>query len=214
MELQDWPSQVFSKPRFGRYLKSTRGDEVAALALYRTELHEAMQTFQLLSLLEVGLRNGVCSSLEIEGGLWHEVLGATLRGRNALQLQAAQKSRGSDSRDQMVTAMSFGFWCSLFSAPLEPVLWSRYLSKIGSAQESLPRRQIAGALWTANKLRNRIAHHEPIAKPNLSSQVHDIQRVIAWLSRDLAYFAESLNPMYSDSEFARPRAELTNFDNS
>ena len=188
----NWPTEVLGQARFERYLREADGVETSALSLYRHELHIAMHTFKLLALLEVALRNRICNLLELGSGPWDAVLVQSLRGQALTQLRRTQTSVGTSSRDSLMTAMNFGFWCALFEPALEPALWNKHLSRIGKSTMPLSRREIARALGVAKWLRNRIAHHEPIGNPGLQDQLASVWLVLAWLSDDLVAFAKTL----------------------
>lgn len=192
MQDASWPTEILGQARFDRYLRESDGVETRALSLYRHELDLAMHTFKLLALLEVALRNRICNLLEISEGPWDAALLRSLRGRTLAQLRKNQASVGASSSDSLMTAMNFGFWCALFEPALEPTLWNRHLSRIGKSTMPVSRREIARALDVAKKLRNRIAHHEPISKGGLQDQLASVWLVLAWLSDDLVAFAKTL----------------------
>lgn len=190
MESTGWPAQVFGRARFERFEKATGGDTRAALSLYLLEQNEALDTFLLLHLLEVGLRNVVCSALESHGQPWYEVLGRLLEGESARLLRLRMAALPELQSDRLMASLTFGFWCSLFSAQLEAALWNKYLCNIGQSRSVMTRKWAAGSLRKARSLRNRIAHHEPIALPRLNEHILEVFALLRWVSIDLADFAE------------------------
>ena len=190
MDSTDWPAHVFGRARFERFEKIAGGDTQAALELYLGEQEEALDVFLVLSLLEVGLRNVVCAALERQGQPWYEVLSELLKGESAHLLESKKKVAAEHQRDRLIASLTFGFWCSLFSAQLEATLWNKYLCSIGHSRSAMTRKQVAGSLKQARTLRNRIAHHEPIANTGLHDHLAGIFELLRWVSNDLASFAE------------------------
>ena len=79
-------------------------------------------------------------------------------------------------QDDLVSRMSFGFWCAFFHRRYDPILWQRSHAII-SVFPNLPREQrtrkfIEPLLRNIKELRNRIAHHEPVW--NMAPSVIDV----------------------------------------
>lgn len=82
----------------------------------------------------------------------------------------------------MIAELPFFFWQNLFTKRFELRLWSAHLFEVmpylDKTQEvSMLRRLLFDELEQVRKLRNRIAHHEPVFRRDLEA---DFQR-ISWL---------------------------------
>ena len=84
----------------------------------------------------------------------------------------------------MVPELSFGFWTSLIAKRYEKLYWVPYLHKCfpGAVERKL---DASGNLKVIavdlRKLRNRIAHHEPIIDFDLAKEYAQIIETISWI---------------------------------
>lgn len=81
----------------------------------------------------------------------------------------------------MVAELNFGFWSSLFG-PKSNHLWAA-LRPVFQTQV-LKRGIMAQKLRDLRRLRNRIAHYEPILAQPIATYHQDILDITAWLSVD------------------------------
>ena len=84
---------------------------------------------------------------------------------------------------RVVAALTFGFWTAMFGKDYE-VLWQTTLHRIASRPDGkgLKRKDFSAPLTPIRKLRNRIAHHEPILMWNLPKHHEKIIELTSWLS--------------------------------
>jgi hypothetical protein len=101
-----------------------------------------------------------------------------------MMLQSAQESLKRVGKpleaSRIVAELSFGFWTGL-TGPRYSDLWRDHLVKI------FPRRPVQRSgvqlrLNSIRKLRNRIAHHEPILSRPLQKDVNQIFDMLTWIS--------------------------------
>ena len=88
-----------------------------------------------------------------------------------------KKKEESYIANYMVTNLDLGFWVNLF---YYKYLWKRGLKQVFSP-ENLKKGEIHDRLKKINKLRNRIAHHEPIFDRNLEKDMQDILEILGWI---------------------------------
>ncbi len=139
---------------------------------------------------EVALRNSVGKALVSQFGLewWKSetLLGLFDRERTA-DLQLAEKRIVARKRplegDQLVASLSFGFWVGLLQPRYNPPIWGRHLRR---CFPHLPITETRGSLFEAARdisfLRNRISHHEPIFKRDLSKDFATTMTLLRWIS--------------------------------
>ncbi|MGJ3264522.1 MAG: hypothetical protein ACFE0R_14935 [Salinarimonas sp.] len=90
--------------------------------------------------------------------------------------------RLTPSPGQVVAGLSFGFCVALLQKRYVPPLWSRHLAL---AFPHLPaartRRDLAEGARKVADLRNRISHHEPIFRNDISKDFSELMELLAWI---------------------------------
>lgn len=181
---------ALSTPRMGTYVAATTQvpSLPGAVALYTWNAQVSAAFMHLLHLCEVVIRNAVSEALSASYGprwpwdngfllsLPHPANSKGLRLRDTVTAAAAKaefaRLPGSlASTDKAIAEMSFAFWEAMFTQRHDAGLWAaRILTLFPNAPSRFTfyqlRSRIYGHLRTLRKLRNRIAHHEPIfARP-------------------------------------------------
>lgn len=175
-----------------------------ALQLYQlnTKLSEAL--YGLLQSLEVILRNAFHEQLSVAlSTTWYDT---QYGSRSLLRPKEAESVRHAKDRilglnnsivpGQVVASLSFGFWVNLTSGDYEQSLWMRM-----KLYEAFPRRprhkfgrvDIYKRLNDLRRLRNRVAHHEPIFNLKLRNELGKILETIDWISIDAAAWVAKTN---------------------
>lgn len=160
-----------SEPRFGAYLTKGGGDVGYALALYLYNARLAKAFLFPLHVVEVTLRNAMDAMLVARHGLlWHEDAGfrAVLHPKGATTLDRALGRWGvGASRSQVVAELTFDFWSNLLRAEYGD-LWRTTLTTVfPNLVRPMNRHDVQSMARAVNRLRNRVAHHEPILDANV-----------------------------------------------
>ncbi len=187
---------ALSEPRINSYLTRAGGNPELAFRLYvwNTQLSEAM--YMPLQSFEVGLRNSSDRALTaMWGDSWYEP--GPLAGRLQVeQIQRIQRvlDRHSEltikvplTKDFVIANLSFAFWVDLFFFREYEKLWQFGLhTAFPNRQKGTQRSNVAAVIKSVHTLRNRVAHHEPIAwsNPPLDQQHTTILKLICWISPD------------------------------
>lgn len=169
---------VMSSKRMRRYLTACEGDKRKAQTLYRLNLRLSQEMFTVISCYEVALRNAIdrimTASLGphwlrdaiLPGGIFDNPL---FSGTTRIVHMAYNElvTNGKYSCSKMLSAMEFGIWKYMFSAPQYRATGRRLLQVFPNKPKSSATMQynnqfIFNELDAVNRLRNRIAHHEPI----------------------------------------------------
>jgi hypothetical protein len=174
--------KIFSNSRLGSYFI---GDDEFSGAYERYQwnikLCEAM--LPSLSYLEIILRNQIDSLICKHFG--HNWL---INRPGQLMLNDSDKQKIEDNiqhfireykrnpnHNDLIAQMNFGFWCAFFHKRYDTVLWHRKHAIIdvfpALSRDKRTRRYLEKQLFFIKKLRNRIAHHEPIWNINPSVQL-------------------------------------------
>lgn len=164
---------AISSERLARYIQLANGNTEAALEKYvfNTRLSEAFYT--PLQGLEVTLRNAIHRKLcDAFGDGWYDGGVACLHYPLTEMINKARASLRQDNKPieagRMVAELSFGFWVTILGPKYETPLWRPVLRHaFPHRPPRQERKEVQGALNAVRRLRNRVAHHEPILHRNL-----------------------------------------------
>lgn len=197
-ELLDDLEASFTPERLSTYLTAAGGDRERALQLYTRNTQLSAAFYGPLQGLEIALRNAVHRQLaRVYGGVWYDnaAAGLDLGGleRIATAKTEIERTGKAATPGRLVAALSFGFWVSLVGsggridpggsrATYEMTLWRPALRGAFPHCRPLTRKQAHQPLNALRKLRNRIAHHEPIFARPLLEDHQRILEVSGWIS--------------------------------
>jgi hypothetical protein len=183
---------ILSSPRFARYVAYSGGNRRKAMRLYSWNTNISAAFYLLLHYCELSVRNAAVEAIEIEfGANWHNNrgFGYTLptlnRGRGYQPKKNLVKcSRGGATAGQVVANLNFVFWQYIFTSGQDSRLWNKHLTNVFPGHDSTltiakTRGQVYNDIEQVRKLRNRIAHHEPIYNRNLDDDKDAICRLIS-----------------------------------
>lgn len=183
---------VLSAPRIGTYEAATLGvpQLQCALALYAWNAQVSAAMLAPLHICEVAIRNAVSDVLTVAHGPQWPWDAGFLRSlpdpqngysprRDLLSARAGKATTG-----KVIPELKFAFWQALFTSRFDGRLWSHHLRAAlphADAQktDAQVRASIYKELEQLRKLRNRIAHHEPIFQRNLADDFQKIRDLIA-----------------------------------
>ena len=166
--------KFFSQPRLHKYYHVAGGDFCKSMQLYKWNL-EISSAFQVpLHFCEIAIRNAVSDTFFNTYGEdwpWHNGLIRSLDknfGRKLLVEVSTKYDRHPNLVGKVVSELNFVFWEQIFTRR-----WHDFWS--GKIQCAFPNRSKNNAddlrkilyyeIRSVRKLRNRIAHHEPIFEP-------------------------------------------------
>jgi len=168
--------RIMSTTRMNRYLISCGNNSRKAMTLYRKNLRLSQELFTIISCFEVALRNGINSHYSsLYGSDWLRDSISTggifdnagcRRAKDVINKMLAKLS-GNYTSSKLLTEMDFGFWRYLFAQPQYyaggQTLLRIFPSKPPSSQTMQYNQTfVFHQLEQINRLRNRIAHHEPV----------------------------------------------------
>lgn len=190
---------VISDERLGTYLSAAGYDPDRALSLYLWNA-EVGEAFHLsIQAVEVALRNRVATALQAEFGVqWWEsqpllsILDEDRKADLALVQKRIRNRKLALNSGQIVAGLSFGFWVGMLQRRYNPALWSGRLRT--SFPDLPPNRNRASVAQAASRtawLRNRIWHHEPIIRLDLSAEYGSVMTLLAWLSASKASWVKT-----------------------
>lgn len=159
--------RLLSAARLAPYVAAGECLGCDPLGLYSWNVSVSAAFFEDLHYLEVGLRNTIDDSLQERfgsGGEWFDSPGLlSLRSRRAVaeaRRRARLGSGGAATHGKTVAELPFGFWWSLLADEYNRSLWQPALQH--ALHGPVRRRTLHERVDDLRRLRNRIAHHEPI----------------------------------------------------
>lgn len=181
---------ALSAPRIATYEAATTGTPQlpSALALYAWNAQVSAAMLGPLHICEVAIRNAVADAIAAAHGNrwpWDPGFRRSLPNPNS----------GYDARKDLISAcmknqttgkvipdLKFIFWQTIFTSRFDARLWTHHIRTVlphaeasSSVQEI--RALVYAELEQLRRLRNRIAHHEPIFRRNLADdfqKIHDL----------------------------------------
>ena len=178
-----------SEGRLAPYLKSAGYSEEYAFNLYLYNARLSKAFLFPLHVLEVSLRNHMSAVFSAEfGSNWlHESdFQAVLSKDSSDALDKGIARAKSASLDDVVATLTFDFWSNLFRPEYDRPFWQKHMGDLLPNAEKTTRKEFQKIVRDLNKFRNRIAHHEPIHKENISAQHSRILNVIGWFCKETA----------------------------
>lgn len=183
---------TLSEARFKPYLLSAARDQDFAFALYLYNARMAKAFLYPLHILEVVLRNRISDIFTVMfNENWcidkhfRQIL--TQESRDALD-RGIDRSNSNNTGD-IVSTLTFDFWSNLFRDEYDRSIWQTKMHDL-LPNVSKTRKNFQRDIRDVNHFRNRIAHHEPVYKLNLS-QIHaDLIEIISWLSSEASHWVK------------------------
>lgn len=180
---------ILSADRFSTYLLWADNDVPLAERLYSYNVQLSADFYSSLHMLEIALRNKCDEALaSAHGANWFDdaaVLMEAYQQRCVADARAMLQREGkAATHGQMIAELNFGFWSSLFGSSSNH-LWGQILRPVFNTQ-GLKRKVVAQKLRDLRRLRNRIAHYEPILAQPIAQLHTDVLALTSWMSVDAA----------------------------
>jgi hypothetical protein len=183
---------ALTEARIGTYEAATAvvPPLTGALALYAWNAQVSAALMAPLHICEVVVRNAAADAIAAVYGVnwpWRQVfitsLPAPTKGYSA-RADLLRVRMGQPTTGKVIPELKFMFWQTLFTSRFDGRIWQPHLRAVMphlDAAVAIPhlRGMIYKELDQLRKLRNRIAHHEPIFTRNL---VDDLQRIRALIA--------------------------------
>ncbi len=183
---------TLSPQRFDTYVIAAGHNQQRAFALYVWNAQIGASFHILIQAIEVALRNRVNHALVSEYGAdwWGEPTFLATIDRNRIADLDAVKRRLANKNipletNQIVASLSFGFWVGMLHSSYNPAIWSKHFrSSFANVPASVNRHAIFRECGMIASFRNRVSHHEPLIKHNISQEYSNMIRTLTWLCPD------------------------------
>jgi hypothetical protein len=164
-------------------------DEDRALALYVWNARLGESFHLPIQAVEIALRNRVNDVLTVCYGAewWKDANFLAVADRKQISSLDEVKQRitrrnGPMVTGQIVAGLSFGFWVSSLDRRFNPTVWSAHLRRgFPHLPHGVKRGDLQTAVRSIADFRNRIWHHEPIFKDNISERYSHCMKTLGWL---------------------------------
>ena len=196
----------FPPEHIGAYLQAAQGDQAKALQLHTWNTALSSALYVPLQGLELALRHAMHRNLAARyGDNWYDNPAAGLDLLSRQKVSNAKKAAeraGAVTPSHVVEKLCFGFWTALLGAggridwssnrkaDYARTLWAPALRGAFPHRKLLTRRQAQRALDRLRRLRNKVAHYEPIFMRPLHNDHQRILAVAGWISPDARAWIE------------------------
>lgn len=173
--------------RLQPYMEQSGGNLPQAINCYLWNIEISSAFWGSFHLLEVSLRNALDKQLTRnlgDSGWWNNQDKLHKVEYQRIQEVVFASSKGSAplTSGSITAGASFGFWVSLLDRKNHQGLWVNNLEHAFPNYEG-KRSELHGNLYRLRKLRNRIAHHEPIHNRDLARDQQIICEILGYINK-------------------------------
>lgn len=189
----------FTEGRFSPYLEACDGSATKAMELYDWNVQISASLWELLTYLEVALRNRIDERLQHATSItdhWTsnlEQLGLANDERLKVELRKAReriKRNGKEmTAGQTVSELPFGFWVAILSRRSRR-LWP----ELASGFRGMPTRdptELHRLVLVMHSLRNRIGHHHRVWNLEIAAIHADLLKLASFIDVDFGDWLSS-----------------------
>jgi hypothetical protein len=194
-EAIDVIERALSIERLAKYLALANGDKRLAIRLYERNISLSEALYGVIQGFEIAFRNALHCVLTEKIGRpdWYDHI--AWEEKEAESIRKAKQNieiRGRTvTPDRVIAELTLGFWVQLTAGKYEKALWVKYLHRVFPLK--LSRRVLFRRVDDIRYLRNRIAHHEPVAARDLRQDYAGIIEAIQWISPTVSEWVEMTN---------------------
>jgi len=196
---------TLSPGRLALYERLAGGTSEDALRLYCWNMGLSQVLYWPLHAFEVSLRNAMADRIADEyGDDWYERIVSFSTSRSpkpndeAAHVEKAKRKLDEEGlaygHDNIVAAISLGFWQGLLKLEYRDRLWDPLFSKIF---QMIDREEAYKKVNQIKRLRNNVAHYEPVLvflprgdKRELFKDYKVVLKMIRWICPDTAHWVE------------------------
>jgi hypothetical protein len=181
--------RTLSADRFSTYMVAAGHDQVRAFKMYIWNAHIGEAFHTPIQAVEVALRNCLNYGIIREYGddWWRNrvletILDDERTGDLVEVLRRISNRNLTLCNGQVVAGLSFGFWVGMLQRRYNPPIWSRHLRhSFPFLPPRIGRDDILDKARKVATLRNRISHHEPLIKRDISADYANVMEFLGWL---------------------------------
>ncbi|GAA5036895.1 Abi family protein [Terrabacter aeriphilus] len=192
-----------SAERFGRYRRAVPGGDSDAAALYVWNAEVASAFGLVIGQFEVILRNALNEQMVARQvasgrpGEWYDdrvTLNDPHRHDDVAKARSQILNAGkTETPGLMVAELMFGFWRFLLGPRHQTTLWAQSLRHAFPYLSPQRRSDVYDPVQRLNKLRNRMAHHEPVYAEPLADDHDQLLTVAGYIDPEAEAWLRDLS---------------------
>lgn len=207
---------ILSAPRFATYLKATWHDRTSALNLYHWNLQVSAAFLIPLHVFEIAIRNAIADGIEaLHTSAWPWTKGFVVSLPNPPSPAYSPKfdlircASQQPTAGKVVAELKFVFWERMLTARHQARLWDSQFFRVfpdnpRGASSGQRRSELRTDVEQIRKLRNRIAHHEPVFSRHLQDDLDRLLRCIRWRNAVSASWVRDIQTVVASLLALRP----------
>lgn len=181
--------------RFATFTAASVGQDAQAIRLYAWNVEASASLWGGFHLLEVIMQNSIHGRLTHYFGREDWWFAARLTSGDMTTLERAvydlDRTKGASwGTGHLIAELNFGFWVGLLANRYHAELWEPAICK-AFPHFGGRRGEVHAALERLRKLRNRVAHHEPIFSRDLGLDHQQILAILRYINPEVALFNQS-----------------------
>jgi hypothetical protein len=201
-------TEAFSQARLSTYLRRTHGNARRALDLYAWNVRAGAALYPILQMNEIALRNAINRGLVSQFGADWPYSQGFLRSLPRPERETFERARRKlenslkttrVSTGDVVAAQTYWFWVMLLNARFEQRIWSReFAASFPFAPPRIDRELVYDRADAIRRMRNRIAHWEPLLDYDVRGAYQRAISMVRWISPATAAWAAARWPLPRD----------------
>jgi len=192
--------RLIGPERLAKYKAAAKGDRALAFELYRWNVQISAALFESMHYFEIGFRNTAHEAMQSKkelvdpgGPPWFDNPHFPLQGQgprvvNLARRRASTDTETYDDEGRIIAELTFGFWSSLLSEGYNRLIWRGGLA---AAYPLAKRKTLHAEVSHLVRLRNRVAHHEPIHTCDLHRAYQRLITTSEYVSPRLGWWIDS-----------------------
>jgi hypothetical protein len=200
--------EAISPARLTTYVRRAHGNTRRAFDLYAWNVEAAAALYPILQVNEIALRNAINRALESQFGTQWPYSQGFLRNLPRVDRQTFENGRTKLERNlgvsqvstgDVVAAQTYWFWVMLLTSRFERRIWNQEFARsFPCAPPAVDRGIVHDRADELRRLRNRIAHHEPLLDHDLVGAYRRASSMVRWISPVNARWADVRWPLDRD----------------
>lgn len=199
--------RLLTSERLSSYFADTDGSDQRAFELYEWNMAASAAVLELTSMVEVIVRNALDAALtgwaeaKHPGSSWFDT--APLDARAVADIskarsRATRNGKDAEAHGKVIAELTLGFWRFLVESRYLTSLWVPAAHRAfpqGSADIRRRQADVAARMKQLTFVRNRAAHHEPIHRRRLESDLSAALDLARWVSADAEAWVSAKNTL-------------------
>jgi hypothetical protein len=200
---------ALSPARLTTYIRRAHGNTRRALDLYAWNVNAGAALYPILQVNEIALRNAIDRALVAQFGAQWPYASGFLRTLPRSEKETFESGRGRLERalrvprastGDIVATQTYGFWVMLLTSRFQRRIWNQEFARsFASAPPQVDRAVVHDRADEIRRLRNRIAHHEPLLNHDLPGAHQRAASMVRWISPALSQWANTRWPLDTNS---------------